>query len=252
MLKLARHSQIRDIVDQAGMATVAELNARLNVSEATIRRDLDELDRRGLLRRTHGGAVRAGDDEQEPPLHQREAEQRAEKERISRRAAALVADGQTLFLGSGTTVQAMLPHLLERHELTVITNSLPVVNALAGRAVELIVVGGLFRSRELSLVGHIAEAAVRELRADLVFMGMRGIDPVHGFTSDYLPEAMTDRAILQIAPRRVILADRSKFGRVSAVYLAPVTAAEVIIADSALDPATVDALREKGLEVLLA
>jgi len=252
MLKLARHTQIRAIVEQTGAATVAELNARLSVSEATIRRDLDELARRGLLRRTHGGAVRAGDYEQEPPLHQRETEQRAEKERIGRRAAALVTDGRTVFLGSGTTVQAMLPHLLDRHNLTVITNSLPVVNALAGRAVELIVAGGLFRGRELSLIGHLAEAAIRELRADLVFMGMRGIDPLRGFTSDYLPEALTDRAILQIAPRRVILADHSKFGRAGAVFLAPVTAVEVIISDSALEPATAAALREKGLEVILA
>ena len=252
MLKLARHSQIKDLVDATGQITVAELNSRLNVSEATIRRDLDELDRRGLLRRTHGGAVRATQYEQEPPIHQRESEQRAEKERIGRRAAALVADGQTVFLGSGTTVEAMLPHLLERHGLTIITNSLPVVNALAGRPLELIVIGGLFRGSEMSLVGHIAEAAIRELRADLVFVGMRGIDPIHGFTSDFLPEALTDRAILQIAPRRVVLADHTKFGRVCAVYLAPVTAAELIISDHHLNPSTAAALREKGLEVLLA
>lgn len=251
MLRLARHSQIKDIVEHAGQVTVAELNAQLRVSEATIRRDLDELDRLGLLRRTHGGAVRA-DFEPEPPIFQRETEQAAEKARIGRRAAALVHDGQTLFLGSGTTVAAMLPHLAERHGLTVITNSLPVVNALAGRPVTLIVIGGLFRASELSLVGHIAEAAIRELRADLVFMGMRGIDPTHGFTSDYLPEALTDRAILQIAPRRVVLADHSKFGRGGAVYLAPVTAADVIISDNRLDPATAGALRELGLEVQMA
>jgi len=251
MLRLARHSQIRDLLDHAGQVTVAELNAALHVSEATIRRDLDELDRLGLLRRTHGGAVRLGDDA-EPPIHQRQMEQAAEKERIGRRAARLVADGQTIFLGSGTTVAAMLPHLAGRQGLTVITNSLPVVNALAGRPEELIVIGGLFRASEQSLVGHIAEAAIRELRADLVFMGMRGIDPTQGYTSDYLPEALTDRAILQVAPRRVVLADHSKFGRVGAVFLAPVTAAEVIVTDSGLDPSAAAALRASGLEVLTA
>ncbi len=146
----------------------------------------------------------------------------------------------------------MLPHLAERQGLTVITNSLPVVNALAGRPEELIVIGGLFRASEQSLVGHIAEAAIRELRADLVFMGMRGIDPTQGYTSDYLPEALTDRAILQVAPRRVVLADHSKFGRVGAVFLAPVTAAEVIVTDSGLDPSAAAALRASGLEVLTA
>lgn len=249
MLKLARHTQIKEILDEAGQVTVAELNAQLQVSEATIRRDLDELDRLGILRRTHGGAVRVG--EAEPPLLLRQTEQAAEKERIGRRAAQLVADDQTIFLGSGTTVQAMLPHLAERRGLTVITNSLPVVNAFVGREAELIIIGGFIRSSELSMVGHIAAAAISELRADLVFLGMRSIDPDRGYTSDYLPEALTDRAILEVASRRVILADHSKFGRVSAVYLAPVTATEVIITDSGLDPTIAATLREKGLEVIL-
>ncbi len=250
MLKLARHSRIKEILDETGQVTVTQLNARLQVSEATIRRDLDELDQIGVLRRTHGGAVRTNDTE--PPLLLRQTEQAIEKEHIGRRAAQLVADDQTIFLGSGTTVQAMLPNLMERRGLTIITNSLPVVNAFVGREAELIVIGGLFRSSELSMVGHIAEAAISELRADLVFMGMRGIDPDRGFTSDYLPEALTDRAILRAAPRRVILADHSKFGRVGAVYLAPVTEAEVIITNSRLDPTTVAVLLEKGLEVILA
>jgi len=146
----------------------------------------------------------------------------------------------------------MLPHLTEYRSLTVITNSLPVVNALASLPIELIVIGGLFRSSEQSMVGHISETAVRELRADMVFMGMRGVDVTQGFTSDYLPEVQTDRAILQIAPRRIILADHSKFGRVSAVYLAPISAVDVIISDNRLDPATVSALQEQGLEVILA
>ncbi len=251
MLRLARHSRIVEFVDQVGQATVAELNVRLRVSEATIRRDLDELDRLGLLRRTHGGAVRVLADP-EPPLHQRLSERTDEKDRIGHRAAALITDGQTVFLGSGTTVEAMLPHLTEYRNLTVITNSLPVVNALTSLPIELIVIGGLFRSSEQSMVGHISETAVRELRADMVFMGMRGVDVTQGFTSDYLPEVQTDRAILQIAPRRIILADHSKFGRVSAVYLAPISAVDVIISDNRLDPATVSTLQEQGLEVILA
>lgn len=250
MLKLARHSRIREILEETGQVTVPQLNARLLVSEATIRRDLAELDRIGVLRRTHGGAVRT--DGTEPPLLLRQTEQAIEKERIGRRAAQLVVDNQTIFLGSGTTVQAMLPHLMDRRGLTIITNSLPVVNAFVGREAELIVIGGLFRDSELSMVGHIAEAAISELRADLVFMGMRGIDPERGFTSDFLPEALTDRAILRAAPRRVVLADHSKFVRVGVVFLAPVTEAEVIITNSGIDPDTVAVLQEKGLEVILA
>lgn len=250
MLKLARHSRIREILEETGQVTVAGLNARLLVSEATIRRDLDELDRHGLLRRTHGGAVRT--DDTEPPITLRQTEHALEKERIGRLAAQLVTDNQTIFLGSGTTVQAILPYLFERKRLTVITNSLPIVNAFAGREIDLIVIGGFFRLSELSMVGHIAEAAISELRADIVFMGMRGIDLDRGFTSDYLPEALTDRAILRIAPRRVVMADHSKFGRAGAVYLAPVTEAEVIVTNNGADPAIVAALQARGLELILA
>lgn len=253
MLKLARHAQIETILNESGQVTVGELNARLNVSEATIRRDLDEMDGLGLLRRTHGGAVRLTLSDREPPLLQRATEKQHEKQRIGRLAATLVRDEQTVFLGSGSTVQAIVPHLRERHGLTVISNSLPVLNMLADREdFSLVVIGGMFRPTELSMVGHIAEAAIRELRADIAFMGMRAVDPRHGFTSDYLPEALTDRAILQIATRRVVLADHTKFGRVTTVFLAPVTAADVIISDTELDPAQMAALRDQGLEVLLA
>lgn len=253
MLKQARHTQIRDIVDDRGQVTVAELNILLDVSEATVRRDLDELAEAGVVRRTHGGALRVAQAEKEPPMLVRKGEQAAEKARIGRLAATMVEDEQTIFLGSGTTVEAMVPHLTGYRDLTVITNSLPVVNLLQGRSnFDLIVVGGMFRQSELSMVGHIAEQAVRELRADMAFMGMRAIDPEQGFTSDFLPEALTDRAIFKIAPRRVVVADHSKFGRVSSVFLAPLTAAQVIVSDDGMDTAIAGKIREQGLELRLA
>ncbi len=252
-MKSIRHTQIRDLVNENGQITVTELNNLLNVSEATIRRDLEELSQMGWIRRTHGGAVRVERAEKEPPILQRQDEQADEKLRIGRLAATLVADRQTIFLGSGSTVAAMVPHLRHFVDLTVITNSIPVINQLAGQEnIELIVIGGMLRPREMSMVGHIAEIAVREFRADMVFMGMRAIDAEHGFTSDYMPEAMTDRAILQIAPRCVVMADHTKFGRVSTVFLAPVTAVHTIISDDQLQPEIAAELREKGLDLILA
>ncbi len=252
MLKSIRHSQIRDIVNENGQITVTELNNRLNVSEATIRRDLEEMDQLGWIRRARGGAVRIERAEKEPPILQRQAEQKDEKQRIGQAAAAYVRPGQTIFLGSGSTVSAIVPFIQEL-PLTVVTNSLPVINQLAGHDhIELIVIGGQFRQSELSMVGHVAEQAIREFRADLVFMGMRAVDAVHGFTSDYVAEAMTDRAILQMAPRCVVVADHTKFGRVSTVFLAPVTAVHTIISDRQLQPEIAAELHDKGLEVILA
>jgi DeoR/GlpR family transcriptional regulator of sugar metabolism len=251
-LKAERFNRIQKLVEQKGRATVAELSKEFEVSEATIRRDLEELDGKGWIQRTHGGAVRIERAGKEPPILQRIEEGYAEKQRIGRAAASLVKDGETVFLGSGTTVLEIARHLSRDMHLTVITNSLLVVNELADRPnIDMIVIGGMLRPSELSMVGHIAEQAVHEFRADRVFMGMRAIDARHGFTNDYLPETMTDRAILSIAPQVIVVADHRKFGRVSSVLVGPVTAAHLVITDRETPQECVDELSELGLEVML-
>ncbi|MEW5871516.1 MAG: DeoR/GlpR family DNA-binding transcription regulator [Chloroflexota bacterium] len=250
-MKAERHARIRKLVEQNGRVTVQELSASFEVSEATIRRDLEELDGQGWVQRTHGGAVGVERAAKEPPMLQRIAEQRTEKQRIGQAAAQMVRDGETIFLGSGTTVLEIARHLPQDLHLTVITNSLPVVNELAGRPnIDLIVIGGQLRQSELSMVGHVAEQALREFRADQVFMGMRSIDAGCGFTNDYLPEIMTDRAILGMAPRVIVVADHRKFGRVSSALLGPVTVAHVIITDEKTPQKCTSELEELGVEVV--
>lgn len=253
MLKTIRHVQIQRLVNENGHVTVQQLNQLLDVSEATIRRDLDELSQEGLLHRTHGGAVKVEQAGREPPILQRRSEFEAEKRRIGRAAAAMVEEGQTIFLGSGTTVHEIANNLRQMSNLTVITNAINVVNELVDCAgIELVVIGGMLRQSELSMVGHIAEAAIKELRADKVLMGMRGIHLQHGFTGDYLPEAITDRTILDIAPCNIIVADHSKLGHVSTVFLAPITAAHTLVTGKDAPPDFVSKLEEKGLTVYLA
>jgi DeoR/GlpR family transcriptional regulator of sugar metabolism len=252
LLKAERHNRIRKIVEQQGRITVSDLSVRFEVSEATIRRDLEELDGMGWIQRTHGGAIRIERADREPPMLQRIDELHLEKQRIGQAAASLIQGGETIFLGSGTTVLEIARHLPHDIYLTVITNSLPVVNELAARPhVELLVIGGMLRPSELSMVGHIAEQAVREFRADRVFMGMRAIDARHGFTNDYLPETMTDRAILAIAPQIIVVADHDKFGRVSSVLVGPVTVAHKVITDRAATAECVTELKQLGVEVIL-
>ena len=252
MLKSARQTQIRKLVEANGHVTVSELNLLLDVSEATIRRDLEALAQSGWVRRTHGGAISVERASEEPPIFHRQSEYHIEKQRIGQQAATLVGEGETIFLGSGTTVHEVARNISDVPGLTVITNALNVINEVVEcDNVELIVIGGMFRQSELSMVGHIAEQAIREFRADKVIMGMRGIDPVHGFTSDYMPEAITDRAILSIAPCNIIVADRSKLGRVSTVFLAPITSAHVLITDQSAPLEIVSEIRELGLEVQL-
>ncbi|MCS6963791.1 DeoR/GlpR family DNA-binding transcription regulator [Thermoflexus sp.] len=248
-----RRQQLLEWIARSGRISTSEIRKRFGVSEATARRDLEVLAEEGKVMRVHGGAVFVRRAPPEPPLLQREQEQFVEKQRIGRAAAALVQEGETIFLGSGTTTLAVARHLKGRQGLTVITNSLPVMNVLADEpGITLIGIGGLLRPSELSFIGHIAEQALAELRADKVFIGIRALSLEHGLTSDYLPEVLTDRAILRMGREVILVADHTKFGAVSSAFLAPVISVHRIVTDATAPPEMVTALRRLGIEVILA
>jgi DeoR/GlpR family transcriptional regulator of sugar metabolism len=232
--------------------SVPEICAAFSVSEATARRDLEALASRGLIQRVHGGALAVRKASPESPMLQRSHEQAREKRWIGRAAAALVKDGETVFLGSGTTVLEAASALRDRESLTVITNSLPVLNLLAGqKGIALIGLGGSLRDSEYSLIGHITEQALAEVRADRVIMGIRALSLEHGLTSDYLPETLTDRAILRIGGQVVILADHTKCGAVAAAFVASVSAMHVLVTDKRTPPDFREALKASGIQVVI-
>jgi len=252
MLKVERQQKIASFISKNKRATVAELSKLFRVSESTIRRDLEELDTQGVIRRAHGGAIIVEQAAPEPPIIQRVAENEAEKRRIGQAAAELVRDGETVFLGSGTTTLEVARNLIGRNNLTVITNALNIANILAGQeSITVVITGGLLRHSELSMIGHITEQALKELYADKVIMGIRAISVHEGLTNDYLPETMTDRAIINCAPEVILVADHSKFGKVSTAFVAPVTSVSKIVTDAAAPADIVNELRELGIEVIL-
>jgi len=252
-MKSVRQAQITSLVDEREALTVTDLGRMLEVSEATIRRDLDELALDGSIVRTHGGAMKADTLGRERPLNERHGIMPVAKADIAQRAAQLVNPGDTIFMGSGTTVELMARHLVDLENLTVISNSLPVIDILSGTPnVDLIVIGGAFRRSELSMVGLFAVDAIKSFRADKVFMGIRAIDVEEGFTGDAIDEAMTDRAIIEIGRQSVVLADHTKFGAVSSVYLAPLDCADLIITDMGLDDTVAESIIEAGVQVILA
>ncbi len=247
-----RQNQILQILARNQRISVAEVCELFDVSEATARRDLEALAEQGRLQRVHGGAIALSEAPPEAPILQREREQAAEKIRIGLAAAALVQDGETVFLGSGSTVLEAARALRTR-SLTVITNSLPVINVLAGlENIQVICLGGMLRDSELSFIGHITEQALAEVRADKVLLGIRAVSLEHGLTNDYLPETMTDRAILQAGREVILLADHTKFGRVAAARLAPLESVHTLVTDSETPPDFLDAARERGLRVIVA
>jgi DeoR/GlpR family transcriptional regulator of sugar metabolism len=248
-----RKRKISQFVTENKKATVAELSELFGVSESTIRRDLEALDAEGVIQRAHGGAVVVERAAPEPPIIQRIAEKEEEKRQIGRAAAKLVQDGETVFLGSGTTTLEVARNLVDRQNLTVITNALNIANLFAGKSnITVIVLGGLLRHSELSLIGHITEQVSKELRADKVIMGMRAISVQEGLTNDYLPETMTDRAIVNFAPEVIVVADHSKFGKVSTALVAPITSVVKIVTDIGTSPELINEIRQLGIEVILA
>ena len=246
---------ILEIARDSHQVTVAGLSNRFGVSEVTIRRDLRELAGRGQLHRAHGGAVTASSPAppQEPPVIQRMLHRRDCKESIGRAAAALVNDGDSIFVSSGSTTVYVVRHLVDRKGLTVVTNAIPVVNELAPiQGMTLVVTGGVFRASELSLVGHIAEQSLGEVRVDKVIIGMRAISLDAGMTNDYLPEVATDRTIIDMAPELIVVADHTKFGRAFSAYLAPVERITTLVTDPGIDPQVLAQLREMGIRVIVA
>jgi DeoR/GlpR family transcriptional regulator of sugar metabolism len=189
----------------------------------------------------------------ELPILDREREQADEKARIGRAAAELVSDKETVFLGSGTTVLEVARNLRDRRQLTVVTNSLPVLNTLAGlKEITVISLGGMLRESELSFIGHITEQSLAEIRVDKVIVGTRGLSLEHGLTNDYLQETLTDRAILKIGREIVIAADFSKINRIATVLLAPLNAMNTFVTDSKADKKFVQALKKQGIHVIVA
>jgi DeoR/GlpR family transcriptional regulator of sugar metabolism len=253
LLKEERQQLILEAVKDHRQATVSELSLRFDVSQVTIRRDLRDLAAKGALRRAHGGAILAASVPPEPPVVQRMGWAEHCKACIGRAAAALVADGDSVFIGSGSTTAHVARHLVSRRNLTVVTNALTIATELASAGgVTVVVTGGLMRPSELSLVGHITELALHEVRVDKVILGMRAISLDAGMTNDFLPEVMTDRTIIEMAPELIVVADHTKFGKIASAYVAPVERVTTLVTNSETDPQILVRLRELGIQIIVA
>jgi DeoR family transcriptional regulator of aga operon len=248
-----RQKQILSLLSQQGRLSVAEIVTQFSISEATARRDLEVLASQGKAQRVHGGVIEVEKAPPELPILERKSEQADEKIRIGRAAASLVGDQDTVFLGSGTTVLEVARHLRDHKNLTVITNSLPVLNILAGtKEITIVSLGGMLRDSELSFIGHITEQSLIEIRADKVFIGTRGISLEHGLTNDYLQETLTDRAIMKSGRQVIIVADHTKVNRVSTVLLAPLDSIHMFVTDSGVNRKFVQELKRQRIKVVLA
>jgi len=248
-----RHQAIIDRARADGRVDVTRLAADLDVTPETVRRDLTQLERRGLLRRVHGGAIPIDRLGFEPGLDARQGLLSAQKEAIAQAALAELPDGGSILLDAGTTTYRLAEILPADRELNVVTHSLPIAMLLAGRPhLTLHLVGGTIRGRTLAAVGGWAERSLADIRADVAFLGTNGLTVEDGLTTPDLAEAVVKRALVAAGKRVVVLADHTKIGRTDLGRVAPITAVDTLVTDADLDPALGEELESAGVAVVLA
>lgn len=248
MRQADRLEAILEELTARGSVEVAELCERLDVSSATVRRDLQLLADRRFLTRTHGGAVAQGV-LYELPLRYKAARRQEQKNRVAQEAAARVRDGSAIGLTGGTTTTEVARSLVDR-QLTVVTNALNIANELAIRPnVKLVVTGGFARPESYELVGPLAEQSLAALYLDLVFVGVDGISPVHGLTTHHEVEAHTNRTLIGRAHRVIVVADSSKIGAVAFARICELSDVDELITDTGADPDVLRTIAEADVEV---
>jgi DeoR family transcriptional regulator, fructose operon transcriptional repressor len=252
MIGPQRRQTILETLRQNGAVSITDLVQALGVSAMTVRRDLDELERRNLLRRTYGGAIAAGSATTDPSFQHRAQVQQPAKLAIARCAAELIMPGERLILDSGSTVAAMCPFLGEKADVTVISNSLPVMHGLADHPdISLICTGGLFDPSINAFGGPLAERVLEDVRVDRAFVGATSISLEDGFSNSNLYSLSLQRIMLRVARESYLLVDSSKFNRAPFWLVAPVNTLTGIITDTAAPAATSERLGQAGLRVLL-
>lgn len=248
-----RHQQILAAARAEGRVDVSELSRTLSVTPETVRRDLTVLERHGLLRRVHGGAIPVERFGFEPAIADREGRLAGQKERIAKLALDELPDGGSIIIDAGTTTVRFAEMLPTDRELLVVTHALPVALLLANRPnITLHVLGGTVRGRTLAAVGEWTLHALEDVYADVAFMGINGITVGQGLTTPDLAEAHVKRALVRSARRVVVLADHTKVGRADFVRVAPIDAVDTLITDADVDRELVEEIMAAGVEVLSA
>lgn len=257
MLQDERHRTILEHVAKNGKITIGEICDLFDVSDMTARRDLRMLDRQGLLRRIHGGALSSLGRSYEPPYNLRANVAVEAKQAIGKKAAEFIFDGDSIALDVGTTTMEIARSLRGKHNLTIVTASLPIANEIAanlslGSEVRLILTGGIVRPREFSMVGHIPENTYADLHVDKAFIGIGGLSIQDGLTEYNLEDALVKRQLLKSSQEKIVVAEGSKFGRTTFAAVGPLSEIQTVITDQSAPADQVKALRQMGLNVVFA
>ncbi|MCG3149329.1 MAG: Glucitol operon repressor [Verrucomicrobiae bacterium] len=247
-----RLDNLRELIRQTGVIRVEQLCRQLNVSPATVRRDLDELEKSGAIRRVHGGAVSVESRLDEPLFDSKTSIAAKEKHRIAQAALALIGSDETIYLDGGSTVLELARLLRERTNLTVVTNSLRAAIELSGRGPRLILIGGELRRLSQTVVGPLSRHVLEGLHLDKAFMGTIGFALSEGLTTTEPSEAFTKELVMARSREVILLADSSKAGKVSFARAGTLENLHAVITDAGIDQKFAKELTKKGIKVIKA
>ncbi len=253
----ARQARLLEMLGRSGFLAVAEAADRLGVSAMTIRRDLEALEARGVLSRTHGGAIAIQGrrlevfDTVEPVFDQRRRRQAGAKSKIAIAAARMIGPNETIALDVGTSVLALAKELVGRPDLKFLTNNLPAAMTLSGGPSPVYLLGGQLRGPEMSVIGTAATEQARNYYVDRAFIGVSGV--IDGGFYDYsLEDSDVKRAFIERARQVVALCDSSKFDHRAMARICALQQVHVVVTESAPPAHLADALRAAGTEVVVA
>jgi len=245
-----RKSKILDSLNKYGKVKVCDLSQRYEVSEVTIRRDLQELEEDKLIKRVHGGAILNDNTKFEPTFSEKIDKFYDEKESVGKLAASLIVDGDTIALDAGTTTLSIAKNILAKN-ITVLTNSLDIAYELAKkRDVEVIVIGGTLRWETRAMVGPVADNVLKSFRVDKAFIGTNGICIINGLTTPNINEANTKREMIKIAKQTIVVCDHTKFSLVSFSKIVDLDNVDIVITDNQLDKELLEKFEEKDVKII--
>lgn len=251
-----RRSLITDIVHERGKVTVQELREQFNITETSVWRDLRLLEQSGQIKRIHGGAVVIPGNSRIESFSEKMQKYVRNKERIGKAAAGLIKPNDICLLDSGTTtlqiIKQIPARLRQMNTITLVTNSIPVTHeVLAWSDPDLMLLGGIYLPDYQATVGPQTLEQLRDLAADMVFLGTDGITLEGGITTANILMAEVDRLMVERARHAILVTDSSKFNRMGFVPVASIESFHMIITDTNAPPDLISAIRDKGVEVML-
>lgn len=252
---VSRRMLILSQLDQNGQVNVNDLSKSLDVSSVTIRNDLEQLEKKNMLLRARGGAMKISSSHVglDYPLSDKQKKHLLEKKEIGKKAIELIEEGNTIILDSGSTTFEIAKNLGDFEELTVITNAINVANYLAEQKnINVIVPGGTLRKNSLSLVGILAEKGFKNYFCDKLFLGVDGFDTSYGISTPNVEEAHLNQIMIEMAKEVIVVADSSKFQRRGFAFIAPVNKIHILITDKGIPAAEKSKIEGMGIKVLIA